>query len=553
LKKPGDYIIPVYLSAGLFLSWMFIREVPDTDLNPYVYKLPEEYNGSEFLLQKNKYFSGPEFQLNSPENYFILYSVNGEEWKKTKQIVFNEESVHCPVLSVIPSSYKWKNPAGAFPRSAALRYCFISERKNERSPVYHQFISDGNHKLPVISLQCDNDDLFGFNNGIYIEGHSGLTETQNTFMIPWWKKNANYHQKGNKWERNAGFQFFDETGTNKFSTEAGLRIHGNATRAYPQKSLRLSASKKYGRAVFEYPFFEQNKITNYRHLILRNGGNDWDRTLMADGVIHEIIRSAGMDVQSYQPVVVYLNGEYWGIHSLRERNDENYIAEKYNIKKKTITVLDGKQLSFGKEEEWNDFNELLSLCRNKNERDSIKVKRVKEKINYENFLRYISLQLYFANTDWPANNVKQYKLGGKNISEEEQKWKWMIWDMDYSYGYTGKNAVNKDMFEHVLNSGTSTGILFSVLMNDQQFRTDLRKEIVLMLNTTLDEKVQNNVIDKSAEELSDEMDRHTRRWRKPAGEKEWNENILEIKKFISKRKNVLMEQTEKYLGPETGI
>lgn len=547
MNSTGKNILFIYLTTGMFFSWMLISENHQSDFTPFIYKLSDSNDQSELLIQKNNFISDAELKINAPENCFILFSVNGGKWEKTDSLNFNGSFIEKSEISLIPTSYKWKNPVGEFPHAAALRYCFVSLTNNERSKMYYYFTSDKKHLLSVISVQSDISGLFGFSEGIYIEGRSGLTETENTFMIPWWKKNANFHQKGNEWERAAGFQFFDENGINQFSSEAGLRIHGNATRAYPQKSLRLSASKKYGNSFFDFPFFEKNDHTKYHHLIMRNGGNDWDRTLIADGVIHELIRPTGLDIQSYTPVVVYINGEYWGIHSMRERIDENYLAEKYNVKKKSITVLDGKILSYGKEEELNDFNELLSFCINNEISDSEKVEKIKSEINYENFIKYISLQIYFANTDWPANNVKQYKLTGKNSGTEEKKWKWMIWDMDYAYGYTGKDAVNTDMFQHISKSGTSVGILFSVLMNDRKFRSDLKEQILLQLNTTLKTETQINLLDSFAAEIENEMDRHTRRWRKPSDVDQWQENINDLKEFISKRTEILFLQSEKYL------
>jgi len=38
-----------------------------------------------------------------------------------------------------------------------------------------------------------------------------------------------------------------------------------------------------------------------------------------------------MDSQAYRPVILFLNGEYWGIHNIRERYDRHYLDRVYGI------------------------------------------------------------------------------------------------------------------------------------------------------------------------------------------------------------------------------
>ncbi|MBN2352271.1 MAG: CotH kinase family protein [Spirochaetales bacterium] len=45
--------------------------------------------------------------------------------------------------------------------------------------------------------------------------------------------------------------------------------------------------------------------------------------LARDAIIQEVLRGrVDFDLQAYTPVVMYLNGEYWGLINLRERYDE---------------------------------------------------------------------------------------------------------------------------------------------------------------------------------------------------------------------------------------
>ena len=47
---------------------------------------------------------------------------------------------------------------------------------------------------------------------------------------------------------------------------------------------------------------------------------------MRDAVGHELTARMGFEFQAWRPTVVYLNGQFWGIHNLRERIDSHYLS-----------------------------------------------------------------------------------------------------------------------------------------------------------------------------------------------------------------------------------
>ncbi len=43
-----------------------------------------------------------------------------------------------------------------------------------------------------------------------------------------------------------------------------------------------------------------------------------------------------LDKMAYQPVVVYINGEYWGVHNLRERINPEYVEVNHGLDDKDV-------------------------------------------------------------------------------------------------------------------------------------------------------------------------------------------------------------------------
>jgi hypothetical protein len=63
---------------------------------------------------------------------------------------------------------------------------------------------------------------------------------------------------------------------------------------------------------------------------------------MRDSTISSIIRDTGVDYMENRPVILYMNGEYWGIYYMHEQANEDYLAYNHNIDNpKNIDLLKG--------------------------------------------------------------------------------------------------------------------------------------------------------------------------------------------------------------------
>lgn len=170
-----------------------------------------------------------------------------------------------------------------------------------------------NHDLPILSVSIDKPDLFDYYNGIYNAGQD--------FDI--WRSNfpnstvnghrpANYRRRGLPYERKAHIKYIDNQQT-ILSQNVGVRIHGGISRARRNKTLRIYARSIYDmNNTLDYNFFGSNNDNSFKRLITRNSGNDSYSTYFRDALMQETVKHMQFDVQDYQPIVTYLNGEYWG-------------------------------------------------------------------------------------------------------------------------------------------------------------------------------------------------------------------------------------------------
>ena len=412
--------------------------------------------------------------------------------------------------------------------------------------------SDMNEKysFPIISIITDKDNLFGYDKGIYVPGR--LADS-----IPWTKKTdgwwppGNYQQKGKLWERPAHIEWFEPSGESGFSINAGIRITGAVIGGFPIKSLRIVTREKYGKKQITYPVFPDLEVTSFKRLLLRNSGQDFLTTLFRDALLQSILKPLDMELQASRPSLVFINGEYWGIHNVREKIDKHYIKSHFNLKE-------------------NEFD-IVEVCGRKNHGDNRAYKQLKKfirdndmtllenythvtnQIDIDNYINHLLVELYFGNEDWPANNIKIWKP-----KSSSGKWRWLIFDLDISFGYKslGSNSkVDFNAIEHATavnsthwsNYGCSTFMLRKLLKNTQFKSLFITRYLELSQSIFSPENIIKQ-IDQFESLYEVEMEEHISRWNYPKSMKYWRSQIEVMRSYARNRPKHFKQHLEEYLG-----
>ena len=166
--------------------------------------------------------------------------------------------------------------------------------------------------MDVVSVTSDPDGLFSHDRGILVLGGGSPAYPHN---------GANFFQD---WERYAHVELLPKNGPGGedpgFSADCGLKVFGGMSRIYEKKSLALNFRDCYGTSSLDYPVFDSRDFGEYDNLILRTSGQDRLLTVMKDAMFTSVLDDAGVGfVQAYRPVVMYLNGDYYGVRYIRER------------------------------------------------------------------------------------------------------------------------------------------------------------------------------------------------------------------------------------------
>lgn len=460
---------------------------------------------------------------------------------------------------------------------------FLPDGSMSETVTHTYFVDEdmaGRYKLPVVSLVTDPDNLFDYFTGIYVKGKvfsDWMSQNPNAPVDG--ETPANYNQRGMAWEKEAHVTFFEPDGTVGFTKNVGIRTSGGWTRANRQKSLRLIARNRYERPdVIEYSLFPgltrrgnpDEPLTAFKQILLRSSGNDWESTLFRDAMMQSLVEGLGVDTQSYRPAVLFINGEFWGIYNIREVFDEYFIHDNYGVDFDHIAILEGRsgeqgmELYYGREDDAQSFNDLLEFVRTHDMSLPENYEYVAERIDVDNFITYHVAQIYFANTDWPGNNVKVWRKRTDTIDPDapaghDGRWRWMLYDTDFGFGLYSfyATASHKTLVFATKAGGTewpnpdwSTVLLRSLLTNEE-FKTRFIARFVDLLNTRFHPDYVTKRVVEMRETIMPAIPEHLERWMiLNRSIDEWKRHTNGLIGFALQRVNYITRDLKSYFGLE---
>jgi hypothetical protein len=398
-----------------------------------------------------------------------------------------------------------------------VRTYFVNKSIKERYPV------------PVISLTTDPDNFFDDDEGIYVFGN-----------------NFNCLKRGKEWEREVHFDYFSPKGELLVSQNVGARTHGRGSRMGAQKSLKIYAREEYGKDVIEYKFFENRDIDRYKTLIIRSTAPDWSNTMFTDELSHSLVRNMDIDYMEYQPVVVFFNGEYWGVHNLRERQDEYYLKNEFTDVEKTDIISYERYVGpVAEEGDRVDYDNLVDYIATHDLSLEEYYDDVKRLIDVDNLIDYFVAQLYFANTDFPDLNQRMWKT-----DNDDSRWRWYFFDCDgcmwrvnYDLMYQYSN-VN----DEYLTFPEWSLVLFKKLLTNNEFRARFYQRFINVLNEDLSTHNVLSQIDEFEKEYEPLINEHIARWKEPADYNTWMKNVDELRGFALQRPAEVIHQLRENMG-----
>jgi hypothetical protein len=445
-------------------------------------------------------------------------------------------------FATISTAANWRAPSGnvfkgttvrarafrtnALPSPVSTATYFVDPRARAR------------YSLPVVALSTDPKNFFSAETGIYVIGKA---------------PGGNYSQTGDAWERPVHVEFLETDGSLAFSREAGVRMHGNTSFAFPIKALRLHASNQGGTGPFQHRIFPDLPIHTFERLLLRPSGHDHHLTLMRDGLMQSAARELGLETQGYRPAILFVNGEYWGIHNLQEAFEEGYFANHHPAADaQQVDYLEGYPPgTFVYEGSATHYHALDAFLHTNNLATAGAFDWVRSQMDVDNYRDYKIAEAFYYR--WDIGNHRLWRP-----RYPEGRLRWILFDCDVGFGgfWSEPEPWNFDMIRAVLepsgslhgHNNETTVFLLKTLLSNPGFRDDFINRAADLMNASFSFNRFLELIDQMSVEIAPEIAEHAARWRYPSSLSEWNRNVEALRAFARLRPDAMRRHLVDYFG-----
>ena len=494
----------------------------------------------------------------SADNASIHYTTNGEiptpedpVYRLPLRLNHGTEPVRISNIPLTPLAgpdqlcdFIWKAPKSVYKVNVLRFASFFGDSMvggvNTRTFFLDPDFSN-RYTLPVVSIVTDSLSLFDHDTGIMVPG-----ATFDELGFDWFPA-GNYNHDGENWERIADLEYFIDRDKSLFKRQAGIAIRGNSSSNYPQKSFNVYFRSENRAKAVEYNLFSAPGPNKFKRLALYNGGSDFLRAKIRDVVIHNLIEPLNLESQRSNGIILFINGEYWGVYHVRDKMDKFHFKYQYNVNEDSLTVVspcsgigNGEPDTYYEMERFLEEND-ISLSAN--------LDSISKILDIQNLINYQIAEIYSGNYDWPAANQKFWK-------SDNSKWRAITYDLDRTLGWDDKQVSYPSIayslrVDEAWHRPSCANRLFRLLLDNGTFQNQFIESFAYHLNNTFNSENVIAHIDASVAEIRSEMPEHIDRWGYPSSMWEWNEEVEIMREFARLRPCYMKQHIIDYFNLDT--
>lgn len=393
----------------------------------------------------------------------------------------------------------------------------------------------------------------------------------------------------------ASVEVFDPQGNIIGRSFGELDSHGQDSWVNPQRSIDWISRDEMGYdSGIRQKLFNYSERDEYQRLIFRASGDDnypaiedeahKGSTHIRDEYVHTLVQNAGMhlDIRAVERCLLYLNGSYWGVYSIREKPDDHdytdfrYKQDKYDLQ--FLKTWGWNWAEYGEEKAMKDWEAFRNSILNSDVSQNEVYNDIDNQMDIISLMDYMIVNLSVVSSDWMNYNTGWWR--GLNPEGEHKKWGYIMWDNDatfnYYINYSGvpdrspnakacdineisnymdiffppdtseviypKDSVfwegewyywGPDTVQVYPDLGKHEKIFIKLLDNNNEFRNLYFSRYADMLNTAFSCTNMLKVLDSLVAIIRPEMPRHITRWGRSL--EEWEDNISSLRDFVTQR------------------
>jgi hypothetical protein len=393
---------------------------------------------------------------------------------------------------------------------------------------YNTYILNINFTLPVISIA---------GNGLeeLLNGNAGL--------IPY-----------------GSIEYFNRDKQRTTTAYGDFNKHGQDSWVHPQRSIDYVTRDECGyNYALKEKFFPLSDRDEFQRIILRACGDDNypgidSSAHIRDDLVETLSQMAGqqLDWRKSEHCILYVNGIYWGIYSIREKVPDcdytqyYYGQGKYDIQ--FIMLWGGTWAEYGGEQALLDWHTFYDYIMDHDVTDPAVYQTITDQLDVTSLVDYFIINSYVVCSDWLNWNVAWWR--GLNPEGNHLRWAYTLWDEDATFGhyvnYTGIPAqspyVSPCYPEGLTNQWQDPEghvTLLNKLRENPVFSQYYISRYIDLLNTAFTDDYMINLVDSMALVIEPEMEMQCYRW--GGNVTQWRTNVQKIRNFITTRNSVIRD------------
>jgi gliding motility-associated-like protein len=350
-------------------------------------------------------------------------------------------------------------------------------------------------------------------------------------------------------------EYFDE---NLVLIDEGLgdyNKHGNDSWGYDQRGIDFIMRDQYGyNNTITDEIYNLSDKPEFQRMIIKAAANDnypfSGGAHIRDAYIHELSMRADlkMDERTYEPCIMYVDGQYWGVYEIREKADDidytRYYYDQGPGQVDYIKTWGGTWSEFGSGEP--DWDALVNYILTNDMTVDANYDYVQGELNTGSLIDYFILNSYVVTSDWLNWNTAWWR--GLNPDGDHKKWGYVLWDNDASFGhyinYTGIPTQDPDADpcdpETLGDPGGQGHVpILNKLFENENFYQDYVSRYADLSAGALSCESMHAILDELIARIAPEMPAQVARWGGTIPE--WEGNVQEIHDFIDERCDVISE------------
>ena len=342
------------------------------------------------------------------------------------------------------------------------------------------FIINENHSLPVLSLLTDSPTEF----------------------------DTMYNAKQKGLELPASLSLYEEEGG--FTIACGVSMHGETSLVLPKKNMSVRFRGAYGQSVLDYDIYGGG-VTEFNNLLLRSG-QDFPISIIRNELCQELCAPATDKVINQRSIycILYINGEYSGIYSLKEKANEQLYAGIAGVSRDSVEVLEANVSQSS-----DFFHEVVEFCRFNDMSLEENYRHFCNMFDIDSVIDWLILEGYCANTDLTSGNVRYCRS-----TENDGKWRLMFYDLDASFSTPASVFMNV-MSEYAQQNRQFAAFMVP-LMDNEEFKDRFLSRAAELMGSVLTVENVMAEIDRLCAVVRPEVERDYARFGGTAADWEWS-------------------------------